>query len=125
MRIEDRKEAMVCAIRSVNIAGKSYDEYVMELADKLEELGAFIPPVRVGETVYAACPKLCACDEDIIDEYKVRGVGVDNEGDIFVIDAGRDINHVGDMYCNLTCEDAELWLKRYKEERGDNFCGRR
>ena len=120
MKIEDRKAAMIAAIRSVSPAGKERDAYILELADKLESLGAFIPPVKVGETVYAACPKLCACDEDIIDEYKVRGVGVDDEGDIFVIDAGADINHVGDMYCNLTREDAEVWLKRYKEQHGDN-----
>ena len=116
MKVEETREAMVAAIRSVPIAGKSYDEYVEELCDRLMEAGAFVPPVKCGETVYAACPALAKCDEDIIDEYKVRGVGVDDEGDIFVIDAGGEINYVVDMYCNLTREDAEMWFKKEKRD---------
>ena len=116
MRIEDRKAAMIEAIRSVSPAGKERDAYILELADKLEELGAFIPPVKVGETVFAACPALTKLDEDFIEEYKVRGYGVNEEGEIFILDACEYINLVEDMCCNLTREDAEIWLKKEKRD---------
>lgn len=111
MRIEDRKEAMVCAIRSVNIAGKSYDEYVMELADKLEALGAFIPPVKVGDVCYVACPALTRLDEPVVCTFEAQGYGADKDGDIFVLDECDELCPVDSSFCRLTKEAAEEDLK--------------
>ena len=116
MKIEETREAMMQAIRSVSPAGKGYSDYVEELCDRLMEAGAFVPPVKCGETVFAAYPKLNASDEDIIDEYKVRGCGVTEDGDIFILDADKEINIVCDMYCNFTREDAEMWFKKEKRD---------
>ena len=116
MKITETREEMLRVIRTVEIGGKTYGEYVNELCDRLMEAGAFVPPVKCGETVFAACPALAKCDEDIIDEYKVRGVGVDEDGDLFVLDAEPAMNSIGDMYCNFTREDAEMWLRKEKRD---------
>lgn len=116
MKVTETREEMLRVIRAVEIGGKTYEEYVSELCDRLMEAGAFVPPVKCGETVFAACPALTKLDEDIIDEYKVRGCGVTDEGEIFILDACWEINIVEDMYANLTREDAEVWLKKEKRE---------
>ena len=112
MKVAETREEMLRVIRAVEIGGKTYEEYVNELCDRLMEAGAFVPPVKCGETVFAACPALDKYDEDSIEEYKVRGYGVNEEGEIFVLDACKEINIVCDMYCNLTREDAEMWLRK-------------
>jgi hypothetical protein len=115
MKVTETREEMLKIIRAVEIGGKTYEEYVNELCDRLMEAGAFVPPVKCGETVFAACPALTKLDEDIIDEYKVRGYGVNEEGEIFVLDACKEINIACDMYANLTREEAEMWLKKEKK----------
>ena len=115
MKVTETREKMIEVIREVEIGGKTYEEYVNELCDRLMEAGAFVPPVKVGETVFAACPALEKYGEDIIDEYKVRGCGVAEDGDIFILDACKEINIVCDMYCNFTREDAEMWFKKEKK----------
>lgn len=115
MKIEDRKTAMREAILSVPLKGRGYNDYVNDIVEKLTELGAFIPPVKIGETVFAACPALTKLDEDIIDGYKVRGYGVDKDGDLFILDEGQEVNHFNTMWCNFTREEAEEWLRKGKE----------
>lgn len=115
MKIEDRKQAMREAIFSVPLTGKGCNDYVNDIVEKLTELGAFIPPVKVGDVVYTACPALGEWDEDIVDEYKVRGYGVDKDGDLFILDEGQEINHFNTMFCNFTREEAEEWLRKGKK----------
>ena len=115
MKIAETREKMIEVIRAVEIGGKTYEEYVNELCDKLMEAGAFVPPVKCGETVFAACPALTKIDEDFIEEYKVRGYGVNEEVEIFILDACEYINIARDMCCNLTREEAEMWLKKEKK----------
>lgn len=116
MKVTETREEMLKIIRAVEIGGKTYEEYVNELCDRLMEAGAFVPPVKCGETVFAACPALYEGEEDIIEEYKVRGCGVTEEGDIFILDADQEIDLVEDIYCNLTREEAEMWLKKEKRD---------
>lgn len=116
MKVAETREKMIEVIRSVEIGGKTYGEYVNELCDRLMEAGAFVPPVKCGETVFAACPALDELDEDVIEDYKIHGYGVDVDGDIFVLDAGREISYIDTMFCNLTREDAEMWLKRRRRD---------
>lgn len=116
MKIEDRKTAMREAILSVPLTGRGYNDYVDDIVEKLTELGAFIPPVKIGETVFAAYPALDENDEDIIDEYKVRGYGVDKDGDLFILDEAQEINYFNTIWCNFTREDAEEWLRKGKRD---------
>lgn len=115
MKIEDRKTAMREAILSVPLKGKEYNDYVNDIVEKLTELGAFIPPVKIGDTVWVGFPAVAEYEEDIIDEYKVCGYGVDKDGDLFILDEGQEINHFNTMWCNFTREEAEEWLRKGKE----------
>lgn len=115
MKINDTREQMLKIIREVGFGSKTYEQYVEALCERLMAEGAFIPPVKIGETVFAACPALGESDEDFIDGYKVRGYGVNEEGEIFVLDACREISIVEDMYANITREEAEEWLRKERE----------
>ena len=113
MKTEETRGKLVELIREVEIKGQAtYNEYVEALADKLTKAGVLVPPVKCGDKVYAACPKITSWDEDIIDEYTVRGVGINDKGEVFVLDSSNEINVIGDMYCNLTREEAEMWFRK-------------
>ena len=118
MKTEETRGKLVELIREVEIKGLAYDEYVEALADKLTKAGVFVPPVKCGDKVYAACPKLSKCDDDIIDEYTVCGVGINDKGEVFVLDSSDEINVIGDMYCNLTREEAEMWFRKEGQDGG-------
>lgn len=115
MKIKDTRESMLKVIREVGFGSKTYEQYVEELCDRLMEAGAFVPPVKCGEEVFAACPALGKNDKEFIEGYKVRGYGVTEEGDVFILDACQEINIVEDMYANLTREEAEEWLRKERE----------
>lgn len=118
MKIEETRDAMVAAIRSVSIAGKSYDEYVEELCDRLMSLGAFVPPAKIGDTVYSVLDSVCG-EVPEIDPYEVKGHGVDWEGDIFFEDRCGERYYVDTVYCVLDKADAEkqlaVYMQKYRE----------
>lgn len=112
MKITDRREAMVDAIRSVDIKGKTYEEYVLAVADKLSSLGAVVPPARIGDTVYAVIEEFYT-DESFIEPWEVRGYSVE-EDEIYLVDKCGDTFKVGENYCYLTREEAEAKLREAK-----------
>ena len=118
MKIEETRDAMVAAIRSVPIAGKSYDEYVEELCDRLMSLGAFVPPAKIGETVYAALPA-CLGEKPDIEPWEVCGYGVDAKRDIYLEDRHHEQYAIGDTLCLLKKEEAEkqlaVYMQKYRE----------
>jgi hypothetical protein len=59
------KEKLIEEIRAVPIAGKTYEEYVEALADKLLE-NVIVPPCKVGQTVYVV--QLCEIYECRVNE---------------------------------------------------------
>lgn len=118
MKIEETRDAMVAAIRSVPIAGKNYDEYVEELCDRLMSLGAFVPPAKIGETVYAVLDAVLG-EEPSIEPWEVKGHGVDDDGDLFFEGADGEQFAVGTEYCMLDKADAEkqlaVYMQKYRE----------
>ena len=118
MKVEETREAMVRAIRSVSPAGKVYADYVEELCDRLMSIGAFIPPAKIGDTVYAALDSLFG-EEPSLEAYEVCGYGVDFEGDIFVEGPGHELNDVGSTYCmtdkTLAEKQLAVYMQQYKE----------
>ena len=46
------KQKIIETIRAVPIAGKTYEEYVEAVAEKLIDEGVIVPPCNVGDTVY-------------------------------------------------------------------------
>ena len=118
MKIEETRDAMVAAIRSVPIAGKNYDEYVEELCDRLMSLGAFVPPAKIGDTVYAVLDTVLG-EEPSIETWEVKGHGVDCEGDIFLEDRCGERYYVGTVYCvrdkALAEKQLEAYMQKYKE----------
>lgn len=53
MNVRPLKDRIIEAIRAVPIAGKTYEEYVEAVAEKLLAEGVIVPPVRVGQTAYS------------------------------------------------------------------------
>ena len=118
MKIEDRKTAMREAILSVPLTGRGYNDFVNDIVEKLTELGAFIPPVKIGETVYAALDSVLG-EPPSIEPWVVKGYGVDREGKWFVEDSDGEQYYVGTNYCVLDKEIAERQLAVYMQAYRD------
>lgn len=118
MKVEETREAMIKAIRSVSPAGKVYADYVEELCDKLMSLGAFIPPAKIGDTVFAVLDTVLG-EEPCIEPWEVRGYGVDAEGDIYFEDRHHEQYAIGNTLCFLKKTEAEkqlaVYMQQYKE----------
>ena len=118
MKIEETREAMVKAIRSVSPAGKVYADYVEELCDRLMSLGAFIPPAKIGDTVYAVLDTVLG-EEPSIEPWEVKGYGACCDGDLFVKDECGEQYIAGREYCMLDKALAEkqlaVYMQKYKE----------
>ena len=118
MKIEETREAMVAAIRSVDIAGKDYDGYVEELCDRLMSLGAFVPPVKKGDTVWAYLPEILG-EEPSVEPWEVAGYGIDCEGDLYAEAKDREQYPIGTTYCYLTREEAAEAMEKGKTLEAD------
>ena len=114
MKVIDTREAMLKVIREVGFGSKTYEQYVEELCDRLMEAGAFVPPVNIGGVVYAALPSIFG-EEAEISPWEVKGYGVQSDGEIYLEDRDHEQYLVGDMYCKLTLEEAEEWLRKERE----------
>ena len=84
-----------------------------EVAEYLVANGVKLPPIRVGQTVYAVHSPELDIDEPIVTEWKVKGVlyeedccyAENSDGEFFVI--GSDL-------CKITREEAEAIAKMRK-----------
>ena len=121
MKVKETREAMIKAIRSVSPAGQVYADYVEELCDRLMSLGAFIPPAKIGDTVYAVLPSVLG-EEPCIERWEVKGYGVDRRGDIFLEGEDGEQYVIDAPYCVLDKADAgkqlEVYMQQYKESAG-------
>ena len=89
-----------------------FDEFVKE-ADALLLAGVLVPPVKLGDTVYAAVD---LDDEPAVDEYVVAGFEY-SDGEWYVQQEGyRDFFKIGSALCLLTREEAEA-IVQAKEKR--------
>ena len=110
MKVIETREKMLKIIRSVHAGDLSLEEYTELVCDRLMEAGAFVPPVNIGGVVYAALPSVFG-EEASVEPWAVCGYGVELGGDIFFEARDHERYLVGDMYCKLTKEEAEEYLR--------------
>jgi hypothetical protein len=78
--------------------------------------GMLLPPVKIGQTVYAAQPYAGDNDEDIIEPWQVAGYEY-FDGKWYCCDRrGGEFFEVGSMYCKLTREEAEEVVKGWERD---------
>ena len=91
---------------------------MVQEADHLLAGGVLVPPVKEGQTVYAAI-RMAEPDEvdDGIDEWQVHGVAY-RAGKWYAIDRNGDLYAVGEWECLLTREEAQKLLDE-EEKKND------
>lgn len=112
------KDKLIETIRAVPIAGKTYEEYVAAVAEKLIDKGVSLPLYKVNTKVYTIDSQTSDSRnlyifEDTITRYI-------NCGDYTIM---CFYNHIGIPQWNwkrvfLTREEAEQALKKYTEGEG-------
>ena len=110
---EMRERAKV-ALRAV--MAHAEEGTIAALAEWLLHEGALFPPVKVGQTLYAAVGCKMEVEDDGIDEWKVHGVAY-HEGKWYIIDRNGDGSRLGDWDCLLTRQDAERVMKEAENEK--------
>lgn len=83
-------------------------------ADAIEALcnhyqNAIVPPVALGQTVYAAIRPVFSAEKPFVDEWQVCGIQFDGEK-FYAVDRDFGVYEVGDDYCKLTRQEAEIVL---------------
>ena len=83
-------------------------------ADAIEALcnhyqNAIVPPVALGQTVYAAIRPVFSAEKPFVEEWQVCGIQFNGEK-YYAINKDFEIFEVGDDYCKLTRKEAELVL---------------
>lgn len=89
-----------------------FDEFQKE-ADALLAAGVLVPPVKLGDTVYAVVE---LDDGPEVNEYTVSGVAYSN-GAWYACANDIEFNKVGDQLCLLTREEAEELVREMRRER--------
>ena len=111
--MRERLEQVIGAERGRALPAWIHDYGIRLLAEHLLAEGALMPPVKIGQTVYAAIRMADPNDGDEgIDEWMVHGV-MYQEGKWYAIDRNGDESVVGEWDCLLTREEA---LKMLEEE---------
>ena len=110
--MEDMKKRLTDAIKSCNNMCIECDKKTCEYCFLLNEYekeaaaliraGALMPPVKIGDTVFAVID----FDEVEVDEYTVRGVAYSN-GDWYACANDMEFNKIGDALCLLTRKEAD------------------
>ena len=105
-----RLEQLIGAERGHVLPGWLHSYGVRLLAEHLLAAGVLVPPVKEGQTVYAAI-RMAEPDEvdDGIDEWQVHGVAY-RAGKWYAIDKNGDLYAVGEWGCLLTREEAQKLL---------------
>ena len=122
--MNDMKKRLVDAIKGCNELCRECDckscegcfllsEYDKE-ADALLAAGVLVPPVKLGDTVYA----VVELDDGLeVDEYVVEGVEY-KRGKWYAVEKGFvDGFEVGGQLCLLTREEAEELVREMRRER--------
>ena len=78
--------------------------------------GVLLPPVKMGQTVYAALEDAGAgYGEHLIDPWQINGVAF-VEGEWYAFDRGHEVYQIGSMYCKITREEAEEVVKGWERD---------
>ena len=85
------------------------------LAEYLAESGVIATPVKIGQMVYAALPRVFF-DESIVYAWEVKGLGVDEKGKYIAFDEYGEHYIVGEESCRFTKEEAEQDLRNFEAE---------
>ena len=113
-----RLEELIGAERGRVLPGWLHSYGVRLLAEHLLAAGVLVPPVKEGQTVYAAIRMADPDDgDDGIDEWQVHGV-MYKEGKWYAIDRNGDESVVGAWDCLLTREEAQKFLDE-EEKKND------
>lgn len=117
------KDKLIETIRAVPIAGKTYEEYVEAVAEKLIDEGVIVPPVKVGTTLYFLYNSPYADKPDLTPRiYKTANwyFEVDKTGIVINTSDIHSFNKKYDYYLGeavfLTREEAEQALKGANNE---------
>ena len=113
-----RLEQLIGAERGHVLPGWLHSYGVRLLAEHLLAAGVLVPPVKEGQTVYAAI-RMAEPDEagDEIDEWQVHGVAY-RAGKWYAIDRNDDLYAVGEWECLLTREEAQKLLDEEEKKNG-------
>ena len=87
-----------------------------ELAEYLSENGVICAPVKIGQVVYAAIPKIHGDEESIIYAWEVKGIGINEKGKFIAFNSFGERYIVGEESCRLTKEEAEQDLRNFEAE---------
>lgn len=77
--------------------------------------GMLLPPVKIGQTVYAALEGAGEHGEHCIDAWRIHGVAL-IDGEWEACDFDRELVAVGGDYCKLTREEAEEVVKGWERD---------
>jgi hypothetical protein len=111
-------ETIVSRLESLIIdASKEMDmPSARELAEYLSENGVICTPVKIGQTVYAALPRVFYDEESIVYAWEVKGLGVDEKGKYVAFNEYGEHYTVGEESCRLAKEEAEQDLRNFEAE---------
>lgn len=87
-----------------------------DLADFLDKNGVIVAPVKIGQVVYAAIPKIHGDEESIIYAWEVKGIGINEKGKFIAFNSFGEHYTVGEESCRLTKEEAEQDLRNFEAE---------
>ena len=88
----------------------------MDFFDFLSANGVIAAPVRIGQVVYAAIPKIHGDEESIIYAWEVKGIGINEKGKFIAFNSFGEHYTVGEESCRLTKEEAEQDLRNFEAE---------
>lgn len=88
----------------------------MDLFDFLDANGVIAAPVKIGQVVYAAIPKIHGDEESIIYAWEVKGIGINEKGKFIAFNSFGEHYTVGEESCRLTKEEAEQDLRNFEAE---------
>lgn len=108
------RDRLIWLIRNAKAAYGSMNDAVMSeeefIADFILADGVIVPPVKVGQTVYAALRECGEHGEDVVEKWEVEGVSL-FDGQWYAIDSDANEYEIGGEYCLFTREEAEQALK--------------
>lgn len=71
-----KRAELISKIREVSISGRTYEEYVEAVADRLHTEGVIVPPCKVGDKLYAINASQTRVHQYIVTHLEVYESGV-------------------------------------------------
>lgn len=115
VKCEGPEEYGACPERRSGAACASIEKLelcqINAIAEHLWAEGALIPPVKIGDTVYAALCPFLPLDKPEVCAWEVDGIAYRSDGTWWCKEKNGEWRQIGDEYCKLTKEEAEAVLK--------------